>query len=142
MHVLSKALAIFAATFILGCSAAAPPTALLTVGSAHVSAQLNHVSHHQDSLFIHGELTLSDASRKLKSANLNCFALTLDGTTSEGISADSIASILIDAYHADANGQIKAPVYWVFPAGKFADSPNLSTATLRLKPGQQACFNY
>ncbi|MEW9573837.1 hypothetical protein ABQJ54_18960 [Rhodanobacter sp. Si-c] len=134
----------FMPVIMLACAASGSPAISLVKEGVQVSAKLGKISINNatQAHFVHAELTIYNKSKKLKSANLNCLALTVGGVVSDEIDVDSIASVLSDPYPADANGQIKVPVYWVFSAGKVRDIQGLPDAKLSVKSGAASCFRY
>lgn len=141
---LVRSLVVFASFLVMGCAMAKSMTASLSVGTVQVSAKLGKVSINgaTQARFVHAELTLDDKVRRLKSVNLSCITLTIEGTASDEINVDSIASVLTNPYRADANGQVRVPMYWVFSAQNSVDDRSLSAAKLGIKSDTSSCFHY
>jgi hypothetical protein len=83
-------------------------------------------------IFVYGDLIVENSKKNIELYDLNCVDLRIGQLASKSIYADSIASVLIDAYKADKQGRIAASVYWVFPYSENFNNMTLDVSNLEL----------
>ena len=91
---------------------------------------------------VFGYLTIRGNSKPLRSADLECFALQVGSSKSDGIWVDSFVDTLRGDYPA-RNGTVGVAVYWPMNDFKGATEQELRTATLSIiHPFLGPCFEF
>lgn len=141
---LLKAFASIALVISTACTTSGMAATSLVKSDIHASVVLRKATVHDatQARFVHAKVKVFSSGRKLRSMNLNCLTLTIDGVVSDQIDVDSHASILNDPYPADENGLVEVAVYWVFLSSGDLSSQSLRSAQIGIVSNKGTCFSY
>jgi len=126
---------------LLGCDNGDTSVSMRTPEVA-ATAQLRKVTHPKWGDIVWGRLVLTGTTRKLLSADINCFYLRIRASESEELWVDSHMDIQRGDYPAK-DGKVSVAVYWPMKNFKAGTDADLAQATLEFKPWiSGSCFEF
>ena len=102
---------------IYGCSNDQVP-ASFSFGDSTISLDIRSLKEKnvdgKRSYFLYGYVEIFSSDKPLSAFDLNCLTLKVGDKLSRSIYVDSVAHVLKESYKANAQGEIKTSIYWVF----------------------------
>lgn len=115
---------VFVPLLTSGCVASADPSifAKMDGGQARVVVHGVRDAAHLNvaGVAVYGDVHIT-ANTRIAVANLGCLYLSVAGRRSSKPYVESVAHILTSNFAADADGTVRAPLYWIFQGQKVDD---------------------
>ena len=108
-----------------------------------VSGDLTHIRHTEHGDAVHGKLRIQGSSGELRSADLDCFTLSIGTRRSESVWVDSLVDHAKGDWPAH-DGVVTVNLYWAMPDDLKLTDGDLGKATLGVETpdGRTSCFEF
>lgn len=124
------------------CSASGTPSLHAKLDGGEVSVVIRSIRDakelHVNGVVVYGDIVVT-SEYKLKSADFGCISLLAAEKRSGKPYVNSVGRILTDRYPADADGAIRASLYWIF-VGQQMDEFNPKVIALVTDRSAKSCL--